>query len=122
VGDSHLASTLAPETPCEHRVGANRAVGASNREYLPIHLDEYLSLLDWTGRQLREGRRGTIPARLAPILERLGIIGDGWVETVRQFGRWFKMAAGRRGSLADLAVRRRKAWLQGQGAAAPAFR
>jgi hypothetical protein len=84
-------------------------------------LDHYLSLLDWTGRQLREGRRGTIPARLAPILERLGVIGDGWVETVRQFGRWFTTAVGRRSSLAYLAVRRRKAWLQGQRAAALAF-
>ena len=95
---------------------------ASDQGYLPIRLDQYLSLLDWTGRQLREGRRGTIPARLAPILERLGIIGDGWVETVRQFGRWFKTAVGRRGSLAYLPVRRRKAWLQGQVAAALAFR
>ncbi len=31
---------------------------------------EYLSLLDWTGRQLREGKRGAIPQDLAPILER----------------------------------------------------
>ena len=47
----------------------------------------YLSLLDWTGRQLRAVSRGTIPAQLAPILERLGVNGDGWVETVRHFGR-----------------------------------
>ncbi len=36
----------------------------------------------------------------APILERLGVNTDGWVETVRPFGCWFKTAAGRRGSLA----------------------
>ena len=40
------------------------------------------------------------------------------VETVRQFGRRFKAALGRRA----LAVRRGKAWLQGQGAVALAFR
>jgi REP element-mobilizing transposase RayT len=122
VNDSRLATTEATETACEHRVGPNRAVRASDQGYLPIGLDQYLSLLDWTGRQLRAGSRGTIPAGLAPILERLGVIGDGWVETVRQFGRWFKTAVGRRVSLAHLAVRRGKAWLQGQSAAALAFR
>ncbi len=40
--------------------------------------------------------------------------GNGWVETVRHFGRWFKTAAGQRDSLARLAERRGKAWLQGQ--------
>ncbi len=48
--------------------------------------DRIQSNLDWTGHQLRAVSRGTIPAQLAPILERLGVNGDGWVETVRQFG------------------------------------
>ena len=60
----------------------------------------------WNG---RAGKRGTIPDQIAPILERLGVIGEGWVETVRQFGRRFMTAAGRRESLAALAVRRGKA-------------
>jgi REP element-mobilizing transposase RayT len=122
VDNSRLASTKVTETSCEHQVGPNRAVRASEQGYLPIGLDQYLSLLDWTGRQLRAGSRGTIPAGLAPILERLGIVGCGWVETVRQFGRWFKTAVGRRVSLSHLAARRGKAWLQGQSAAALAFR
>jgi hypothetical protein len=105
-----------------HRTGLRPASRASNQGYLPIQLDKYLSLLDWTGRQLRAASRGTIPADLAPILDRLGIIGDGWVETVRQLGRWFKTAVGRPDALAALAARRGKAWLQGSGAAALAFR
>ncbi len=83
---------------------------------------KYLTLLERTGRQLRAGERGTIPAQIGPILERLGVIGEGWVETMRQFGRRFKTVAGRRASLVALAVRRAKAWLQGQGAAALALR
>ena len=51
-----------------------------------------------------------------------GVIGERWVETVRQFGRRFKTAAGRRQSLVALAVRTAKAWSQGQGAAVLAFR
>ena len=46
---------------------------ASNKGLLPMSLEKYLELLDWTGRQVREGKRGAIPASLAPILDRLGI-------------------------------------------------
>src|ERR1700733_12922175 len=73
---------------------------------LPIQLDKYLSLLDWTGRQLRAASQGAIPTQLAAILERLGIAGDGWIETVRQFGRRFKTTVGRPDALlAALAAR-----------------
>jgi hypothetical protein len=84
-------------------------------------LDSYLSLLDWTGRQIRATSRGTIPAEFAPILERLRINGDGWIETVRRFGRWFKRVVGRRDSLKTLADRTGRRWFHGQRAAAVAF-
>ena len=44
---------------------------ASDRGLLDLTLDDYLSLLDWVGRQLRPGKRGRIDDRLPPILERL---------------------------------------------------
>ena len=76
----------ANDSSCWHRF--SRSISA-----LPIQLDKYLSLLDWTGRQLRAASQGAIPTQLVPILERLGIVGDGWIETVRQFGRRFKTAS-----------------------------
>jgi hypothetical protein len=36
-----------------------------------MSLNHYLELLDWTGRQLRAGTRGAIPAHLTPILGRI---------------------------------------------------
>jgi hypothetical protein len=98
------------------------AARASNRGYLPIELEKYLSLLDWTGRELRAGSRATIPGRLSPILDRLGLSGESWLETVRHFGRWFKRAAGGRESLADAAMRCGRRWFQGQRAAKIAFK
>ena len=65
-----------------------------------MSLDEYLNLLDWTGRQLVRGKRGSIPAELAPILIRLQIAADDWLEVAGNFGRLFNRVAGRPASVA----------------------
>lgn len=94
---------------------------ASDRGFLPISVQKYLRLLDWTGRELRRGKRGAIPRELASIFERLCIRDDHWLETVRHYGRWFKRAAGTGVSLSEAAVRSGKRWFQGQRQAKVAF-
>jgi len=44
---------------------------ASNKGCLSMTLDQYLKLLDWTGRRIRKDKTGRIPDECAPILERL---------------------------------------------------
>jgi hypothetical protein len=78
-------------------------------------LDEYLELLDWTGRQLRADKRGAIPSHLSPILERLNVNSEMWMTTIKEFGRAFRRAIGRVSSLAALAASRGKCWYQGVG-------
>lgn len=79
---------------------------ASDKGILPVPLETYLQLLDWTGRQLRADKRGAIPEHLAPILDRLGLSPDNWCELVARFGKIFKRAAGTPESLAAEAARR----------------
>jgi len=86
-----------------------------------LKLEQYLELLDWTGRQTRPDKRGQIPAELLPILERLRLSSETWVETVLNFGRWFRLAAGRVDSLAAEAARRGRRWLQGVSHSRAAF-
>ena len=74
-----------------------------------MNLRQYLKLLDWTGRQLRPDKRGAIPADVAPILDRLQLSSETWVDLIENFGRWFRRAAGRAESLAREAVRRVRA-------------
>lgn len=46
-------------------------------------LGEYLTILDWTGRQVRGDKRGRIPGTLQPILHRLGFEdSDAWLESM----------------------------------------
>lgn len=57
--------------------------------------DDYLRLLDWSGRALRPGKRGSIPSDLAPILERLEVNSESWLDCIQNFGRWFRRAVGK---------------------------
>ncbi len=78
-------------------------------------------LVDWTGRQTRPDKRGQIAAELSPILRRLRLSPEPWVETVLNFGRWFRLAAGRVDTLAAEAARRGHRWLQGVSHSRAAF-
>lgn len=94
---------------------------ASNRGFLPLALDDYLSLLDWTGREVRSDKRGAIPAQLRPILERLAVNADTWLDTIQSFGRWFHRAVGRASNMAARASRSGKHWFQGTAFSRLAF-
>jgi REP element-mobilizing transposase RayT len=109
---------LREEVVAESEPAARRA---SNKGFLPLKLDQYLELLDWTGRQARPDKRGQIPAELLPILQRLRLSTETWVETVLNFGRWLRLAAGRVDSLAAEAARRGRRWLQGVSHSRAAF-
>jgi hypothetical protein len=65
-----------------------------------MSVEQYLELLDWTGRQIVSGKRGAVPSGLAPILSRLGIDRRNWLDLARNFGRLFQRVAGRPSSIA----------------------
>jgi REP element-mobilizing transposase RayT len=116
-GASHAASGTPIQAVLERPLPAR----ASDQGFLPIEPRKYVMLLDWTGRELRRDKRGAIPEDLAPILDRLGVDRSNWVDTVREFGRMFKQAAGRVSSLMRAAPRCSRHWFQGKAAAQAAF-
>ncbi len=114
--DSGVAATLATKTsarPARRQTPEARLRRASHKGFLPMTLADYLSLLDWTGRQLRRDKRGAIPAEMQPLFARLKISGEGWFDLIQDFSRLFRRAAGRPESLATEAARRDRRWLQG---------
>jgi len=58
---------------------------ASNKGCVFMTLADYLQLLDWTGRQIRSGKRGSVPKAAPPVLERLNLSPDLWLHAVEQF-------------------------------------
>ena len=82
-----------------------------------VSLTAYLKLLDWTGRAIAKGKRGTIPTKLQPILTRLSLDRDHWLKTVSKFGSLFFRVAGATERIQAEAASVGRRWLCGLSAA-----
>lgn len=112
LGTSPSDACLAPLEMDESRPGPLPAQSdgrASDKGCLPVTVTAYLKLVDWTGRQIVRGKRGSIPPELAPIFDRLGIAQGDWLPVVSNFGRYFHRVAG-----AARAVGRERPRISGQ--------
>jgi REP element-mobilizing transposase RayT len=69
----------------------------SDRGFLNMTASEYVELLDWTARLIVPGKRGSTPMDTPPVFERLqlGMATSTWGELVRNFGRLFRIVAGK---------------------------
>ncbi len=63
--------------------------------FLSMTTAEYILLLEWTARQLAPGKSGVTPEDTPPILERLKISREIWLELMTGFDEIFSHAAGR---------------------------
>ena len=84
---------------------------------LPFNLQDYLSLLDTTGRILHPRKRGTIPASTPSLLTSLGLAPGEWMKSVAELHARFRLFIGSPHRLSTLAERRGWRWIQGQTAA-----
>ena len=94
---------------------------AEEKRLLDLGLDQYLDLLDWTGRQLRENGKKSIPDEYKPILERLRVDSDKWLDAVNSYGGGFYRAAGREEHMRRFAGELGLKWLKGLSAGRKAF-
>jgi REP element-mobilizing transposase RayT len=62
---------------------------------LPMRFRDYLELIDWSGRRVKQDKAGAIDSRAPPILERLNINGDIWTLAMRVRGNVFGRAVGK---------------------------
>jgi REP element-mobilizing transposase RayT len=85
-------------------------------------LPDYLQLVDWTGRGVREDKRCAMPADLQPIFQRLGLNESQWLDTVQHFGRRYRLAAGAAERLQAMGQRLGRCWMQGVGFSRRAYR
>lgn len=113
--DSWLCELTLKEAAEEYDAAtrAARRCRASDKGLLPIRLEDYLRLLDWTGRTIREGKSGSIPCQMAPVLDRLRINKHHWIGLIKNFDRWFGHVVGHVEQLAARAAEAGRHWYQG---------
>jgi len=61
---------------------------------LPFQLNDYLELVDWSGRILHEDKKGAIPDHLPGILQRLDLDAKQFIYLTRNFEHPFKNLVG----------------------------
>jgi REP element-mobilizing transposase RayT len=80
---------------------------------IPYTSIDYLQLVDWSGRSIREGRRGQIDAKLPPILSRLSIDPEVWQLAMARKGTILGRAMGRLDLMRLHAATLGQAWIHG---------
>jgi hypothetical protein len=121
--DGWLAElTIRPGTEEDAVVSSSRTGRrASDWGLLPISLESYLKLLNWTARQLREGKRSTIPGDLEAVLDHLDVKSDAWLDTVEGYEDLFCHVIGPPAAMANAADRMGVRCLKGTPASKRVF-
>ena len=88
---------------------------------VPFAFEEYVALVEWTGRLVHPAKRGCIPDKQPPILVRMGIDGEAFIALSAHFLKEFGSAVGAPAKLIDLCERRQTKFLHGMRAARQVF-
>jgi REP element-mobilizing transposase RayT len=90
------------------------ANGEILNDQLPYCIQEYFHLVDWSGRAVRDNKRGAIDNQLPSILHRLGIDEIYWCEAMKpKANRYFSRAIGCQTSLRAYAKKLEIGWIKG---------
>jgi REP element-mobilizing transposase RayT len=82
---------------------------------LMFSLADYLELMDWSGRAIREDKAGHIDSAQLPILQRLGLDGCSWMNLTLSFETLFHSLVGRPERVEAVAQDQSQRWAQGIG-------
>ena len=96
--------------------------GARAAPVIPFTLEDYLTLVDWSGRAVRADKRGAIDPQLPPILRRLDIDAEAWQAAMQPHGNVFGRALGQLDHLRLHARALGQSWIRGLWAAERLYR
>ena len=88
---------------------------------MPSSFEDYLDLVDWTGRAIRADKRGHIPSGHPAILDRLGIDGEQFIRYSERLLKEFGTAVGAPAAMVGLCAKRQTKYLHGIRAARRMF-
>ncbi|MCP4324246.1 MAG: transposase [Alteromonadales bacterium] len=107
----------ASEQSCDEALSQKNLFGFTGNIYqdgpqgIPYSLIDYLELLDWTGRAIREDKRGYISDNRPALLNVLALEDETWFELACNFGKDYQGAVGSLEELALFAQHTGKSWI-----------
>ncbi len=84
---------------------------------LPFNVQDYLDLLETTGRAVHPAKRGATPETIPRLLATLGVAPEAWLDSVVALHARFRNFIGSPRRLSALAEERGWRWIRGQSAA-----
>ncbi|MEL0629773.1 hypothetical protein [Psychromonas aquatilis] len=78
---------------------------------IAFSLSDYLELVDWSGRILREDKRGVISSDQPKLIHKLGLDEATWLTLASRFGKDYQCAVGSLEGLALFAEHTGKCWI-----------
>ncbi len=87
--------------------------GIIDTAYIPMNLSDYIGLIDWSGRQIRPDKRGSISDNAPPILARLGIEQENWLQNCQKLEADFRQVVGPAVAIEKFCKTVGQKWLQG---------
>jgi REP element-mobilizing transposase RayT len=82
-------------------------------EDIPFTLDDYLQLVDYTGRAIISKTKGYIPDELPAILLRMGLNPNIWLDEIKYFDKWYYKAIGTVETLRKYCLSINQKWIKG---------
>jgi putative transposase len=110
-GNREEAATTAPDHLLPFVGGEHQEKPAG----LNFSLPDYLELTDWAGRAIREDKASAIPTELAPILERLNIDPEAWLDSVKNYGKNYNTVIGTREGIKQFSQAIGRKWFCASG-------
>ncbi|MCP4324033.1 MAG: hypothetical protein GY787_19675, partial [Alteromonadales bacterium] len=101
-------------TSCKPLVKFVGAEQPNQPQGINFTLIDYLELVDWSGRIIREGKRGAISAQTPVLLSALGLDHETWLSLASDFGKTYHGAVGSLEELALFAEHTGKQWISGK--------
>jgi putative transposase len=89
---------------------------------IELSLQDYLELVDWTGRAIRDDSKGSIPNELLPIMQRLGVESETWITSIKHYNRNYFSVLGALERIKAFAQSQGRAWCRGQEVARRTYR
>ncbi len=121
-GQQRLAAVMENETTCLQRRAPRllpfvESMRHNPTEGLPFNIQDYLDLLDTTGRQVHPMKRGVILATTPTLLLSLGVSSGEWLKNITTLHTRYRLFIGAPHRLSTLARKHGWRWIHGQSAA-----